>query len=66
MAARKDGAMTTTRRWTLQDIPWDRFDAAKVNPMELWDLHALRRIDDSGFIDRLYKGASRAAGTGAR
>src|ERR1700753_367899 len=23
--------MTTTKRWTLQDIPWDRFDAAKVN-----------------------------------
>jgi ABC-type nitrate/sulfonate/bicarbonate transport system substrate-binding protein len=34
-------------------------DAAKVNPMELWDLHALRRIDDSGFIDRLYQGTSR-------
>ncbi len=29
-------------------------DAAKVNPMELWDLHHLRQIDDSGFIDRLY------------
>jgi hypothetical protein len=41
-------------------------DAAKVNPMELWDLHALRRIDDSGFIDQLYKGSSRAAGAGAR
>ena len=24
--------MTTAKRWTLQDIPWDRFDAAKVNP----------------------------------
>lgn len=29
-------------------------DAAKVNPMELWDLHHLRQIDDSGFIDKLY------------
>jgi ABC-type nitrate/sulfonate/bicarbonate transport system substrate-binding protein len=29
-------------------------DAAKINPMELWDLHHVRRIDDSGFIDRLY------------
>ena len=29
-------------------------DAAKVNPMELWDLHHVRQIDDSGFIDRLY------------
>jgi rubrerythrin len=24
--------MTTTKRWTLQDIPWDRFDGTKVNP----------------------------------
>jgi ABC-type nitrate/sulfonate/bicarbonate transport system substrate-binding protein len=30
-------------------------DAAKINPMALWDLHALRRIDDSGFIDDLYR-----------
>ncbi|HZS64892.1 MAG TPA: ABC transporter substrate-binding protein [Xanthobacteraceae bacterium] len=30
-------------------------DAARVNPMELWDLHHLRRLDDSGFIDNLYK-----------
>lgn len=29
-------------------------EAKKVNPMELWDLHHLRRIDDSGFIDALY------------
>jgi ABC-type nitrate/sulfonate/bicarbonate transport system substrate-binding protein len=29
-------------------------DAAKVNPMELWDLHHVRQIDDSGFIDKLY------------
>ena len=29
--------------------------AEKVNPMELWDFHYLRRIDDSGFIDGLYK-----------
>jgi sulfonate transport system substrate-binding protein len=30
--------------------------AEKVNPMELWDFHYLRRIDDSGFIDKLYQG----------
>jgi ABC-type nitrate/sulfonate/bicarbonate transport system substrate-binding protein len=30
-------------------------DAAKVEPMELWNFHFLRRIDDSGFIDNLYK-----------
>ncbi|MFQ5851834.1 MAG: ABC transporter substrate-binding protein [Candidatus Binatia bacterium] len=29
--------------------------AAKTNPMSLWDFHYLRRIDDSGFIDTLYK-----------
>jgi ABC-type nitrate/sulfonate/bicarbonate transport system substrate-binding protein len=29
-------------------------DAAKINPLELWDLHHVRRIDDSGFIDALY------------
>jgi ABC-type nitrate/sulfonate/bicarbonate transport system substrate-binding protein len=28
--------------------------AEKTNPMELWDLFHLRKIDDSGFIDRLY------------
>jgi hypothetical protein len=35
-----------------------RFDAAAVdiNPMELWDMHHVRRIDDSGFIDNLYSG----------
>jgi ABC-type nitrate/sulfonate/bicarbonate transport system substrate-binding protein len=32
----------------------DKEDAARVNPMELWDLHHLRRLDDSGFIDGLY------------
>ena len=25
-----------------------------IGPMEPWDLHYLRKIDDSGFIDRLY------------
>lgn len=25
-----------------------------ISPMEPWDLHYLRKIDDSGFIDRLY------------
>src|SRR5712672_3309383 len=29
-------------------------DAGKINPMELWDLHHLRRLDDAGFIDALY------------
>lgn len=29
--------------------------AEKVEPTALWDYHYLRSIDDSGFIDRLYK-----------
>ena len=29
-------------------------DALKINPMELWDTHHLRRIDDSGFVSGLY------------
>ncbi len=29
-------------------------DARKVNPLALWDMHIVRKIDDSGFIDKLY------------
>ena len=29
--------------------------AEKTDPMPLWDFHFLRRIDDSGFIDNLYR-----------
>jgi hypothetical protein len=29
-------------------------DAGRINPMELWDLHHIRRLDDTGFIDALY------------
>jgi ABC-type nitrate/sulfonate/bicarbonate transport system substrate-binding protein len=39
-------------------------DAMKINPMALWDLHHIRRLDDSGFVDALYgtsKGDARAA-----
>lgn len=32
---------------------YDR-NAEKVNPMALWDLHYVRRLDDSGFVDSLY------------
>ncbi len=28
-------------------------DAKKINPMELWDLHHIRRIDDMGFVNSL-------------
>lgn len=30
--------------------------ANKINPMSLWDVHMLRAIDESGFIDDLYGG----------
>jgi ABC-type nitrate/sulfonate/bicarbonate transport system substrate-binding protein len=29
-------------------------DASKINPMELWDLHHIRQLDDSGYVDELY------------
>jgi ABC-type nitrate/sulfonate/bicarbonate transport system substrate-binding protein len=29
-------------------------DAKKINPMALWDLHHIRHLDDSGFVDALY------------
>ncbi|MGH7824643.1 MAG: ABC transporter substrate-binding protein [Candidatus Binatia bacterium] len=29
-------------------------DAEEISPLALWDLHYLRRLDNSGFIDRLY------------
>jgi ABC-type nitrate/sulfonate/bicarbonate transport system substrate-binding protein len=30
-------------------------DALKVSPMALWDTHHIRRIDDQGFVEALYK-----------
>ncbi len=30
-------------------------DAARIRPMALWDLHFLRQIDDSHFVDKLYE-----------
>jgi len=32
-------------------------DAAKVNPLALWNLHFLRQLDDTGFVRNLYKQA---------
>jgi ABC-type nitrate/sulfonate/bicarbonate transport system substrate-binding protein len=37
-------------------------DAKKINPMELWDLHYIRRLDDMGFVDALYRDGSKAGG----
>jgi ABC-type nitrate/sulfonate/bicarbonate transport system substrate-binding protein len=36
-------------------------DAAKINPMQLWDLHYVRELDDSGFIDDLYAGGKKTS-----
>lgn len=33
----------------------DHKEAEKMDPLSLWDFHYLRRIDDSGFIDNLYR-----------
>jgi ABC-type nitrate/sulfonate/bicarbonate transport system substrate-binding protein len=30
-------------------------DAKRTNPMEIWNTHFIRRIDDSGFVDELYQ-----------
>jgi hypothetical protein len=41
--------------WNVYDL--DVAHDPKVNfigPFEVWDTHYLRKIDDSGFIDRLY------------
>ncbi|MGH7830456.1 MAG: hypothetical protein ACREP8_09795, partial [Candidatus Binatia bacterium] len=29
-------------------------DSAKVNALALWDLHYLRQLDDTGFVEKLY------------
>jgi hypothetical protein len=29
-------------------------EIASFNPLAMWDLHHLRELDDSGYIDRLY------------
>jgi len=34
-------------------------DAKKINPMELWDLHHIRHLDDSGFVASLYGSGER-------
>jgi ABC-type nitrate/sulfonate/bicarbonate transport system substrate-binding protein len=36
-------------------------DAEKINPLELWDTHHIRRLDDSGFVDSLYGNTPRAS-----
>ncbi len=36
-------------------------EMAGFNPLVMWDMHHLRAIDDSGYIDRLYQSAPRPA-----
>jgi hypothetical protein len=31
-------------------------EAKEISPLAMWDLHFLRQLDNSGFIDRLYSG----------
>ncbi len=38
-----------------QEAVYKDKDALKVNPMELWDFHHIRRLADSGFVADLYK-----------
>jgi hypothetical protein len=37
-----------------QEAVYKDKDALKVNPMELWDFHHIRRLADSGFVAGLY------------
>jgi hypothetical protein len=30
-------------------------EASRIHPLALWDFHFLREIDDTGYIDNLYK-----------
>jgi ABC-type nitrate/sulfonate/bicarbonate transport system substrate-binding protein len=34
-------------------------DAKKINPLELWDMHHIRHLDDIGFVDDLYRSNTR-------
>ncbi len=36
-------------------------EAKQISPLALWDIHYLRELDDSGFIDRLYQGGTESA-----
>jgi ABC-type nitrate/sulfonate/bicarbonate transport system substrate-binding protein len=43
-------AITNVYQEALRQDP----DAARINPLALWNLHYIRQIDDSGFVDALY------------
>jgi hypothetical protein len=34
---------------------WEHPEVKGLNPLSLWDLHSLRELDETGFIDRLYQ-----------
>jgi ABC-type nitrate/sulfonate/bicarbonate transport system substrate-binding protein len=39
-----------------QEATREDADARRINPMELWDLHHIRHLDDIGFVRGLYGG----------
>jgi len=44
--------------WNLYDLDVAHDpNANSVAPLETWDTHYVREIDDSGFIDALYRGS---------
>jgi ABC-type nitrate/sulfonate/bicarbonate transport system substrate-binding protein len=49
----------------LESIRQDK-DAAKINPLELWDLHYVRQIADSGFVEDLYRDTGISGAASAR
>jgi hypothetical protein len=48
---RKDEAIANVFQLALGRNP----ENAGFNPLALWDAHYLRELDDSGFIDQLYR-----------
>jgi ABC-type nitrate/sulfonate/bicarbonate transport system substrate-binding protein len=48
-----------------QEATREDADARRINPMELWDLHHIRHLDDIGFVRGLY-GGDKADAPGAK
>jgi ABC-type nitrate/sulfonate/bicarbonate transport system substrate-binding protein len=68
----RNQAILETRMYPRADAVQNAFELAimeepaiadKLNPMSLWDIHLLRSIEESGFIDELYGG--QVAGPGS-
>jgi ABC-type nitrate/sulfonate/bicarbonate transport system substrate-binding protein len=61
----RNQAILETRMYPRADAVHNAFELAimeepaiadKLNPMSLWDIHLLRKIEESGFLDELYGG----------